>query len=120
MITYQAQRGFTLTEILITVVVIGILAIIAVPIYNSYIKKAQSSACLLEVKGYSNQILYIINDPENSFSVTSPIVGACLSITDATGWTLSTQQKIVAVAKAPSNAFIECDIPNGSPCKILP
>lgn len=50
----------------------------------------------------------------------APAVGACKSITDATGWTLLTQQKILATAKSPSNARIECDIPNGSPCRVLP
>ena len=113
------QTGFTLIELMILVTIIGILATIAIPAYRSYVSKSQSSACLSEVKRYSIQVYLAINDPDVGVLPVAPVVGACESITDATGWTLQTQQKIVAIAKSPSNARIECDIPNGSPCKIV-
>ena len=114
------QAGFTLIELMIVVVIIGILAAIAIPAYRAYVAEAQNSACLSEVKRYSIQVYLAINDPEAGISPVAPVVSACQSITDDTGWTLATQQKIVAVAKSPSNARIECDIPNGSPCRVLP
>ena len=117
---YDSQTGFTLIELMIVVTIIGILAAIAIPAYRSYIADAQSSACMSEVKRYSIQVYLAINDPEASILPIAPVVGACQSITDAAGWTAVTQQKIEAVAKAPSNARIECDIPNGNPCKVLP
>lgn len=116
----QEQKGFTLIEVMVVVTIVSILATIAIPTYQQYIAKAQRSACLSEVKSYSNQVFYIINNQDNSPVPLAPSVGACQSITAATGWTLDTQQKIIAIAKAPSNARIECDIPNGSPCIILP
>ena len=116
----QQQKGFTLIEVMIVVAIIVILAAIAIPTYQQYIANAQRSACLSEVKSYSNQIFYILNNPDDSMTPLAPAVGSCQSITDATGWTLTTQQKIIAVAKQPSNAHIECDIPNGTPCRILP
>lgn len=113
--------GFTLIEILIVIAVIGILVAIAVPNYQQYTKEARQSACLQEAKNYSNEVFYTLNDEsDNNESVIAPVVSACQSITDATGWTLETQQKVIAVAKSPSNARIECDIPNGSPCRIRP
>lgn len=118
--SYSSQSGFTLAELMIVVVIIGILSAIIIPIYHSYVSEAQSNACLSEAKSYSNDVLYMLNDQDDSTSPRSPIVRACMSLTDASGWTLDTQQKIVAIAKSPSNTRIECDVPNGSPCRIMP
>lgn len=104
---------------MIVIAIIGILAAIAIPAYRSYVSESQSRACLLEVKSYSNDILYILNDQANTSSPTTPILSACQSITDATGWTIVTQQKIIAIAKSPSGARIECDLPNGSSCRVV-
>lgn len=114
------QSGYTLIELMITVAIIGILAVIAIPSYNQHIAKTQQSACMSEAKAYSNHIYYLLNDQDDNTVATVPTPIACVSITDATGWTLATQQKIIAIAKSPSNTRIECDIPNGSPCRILP
>ena len=105
---------------MIAVAIIGILAAIAIPSYNQHIAKTQQGACMSEVKSYSNHIYYLLNDQDGNTVATAPTPSACLSITDAAGWTTDTAQPIIAVAKSPSNARIECDIPNGSPCRILP
>ena len=116
----QIQNGFTLIEIVIVSAIIGILVALVTPTYNQYIKKSQYASCLSEVKSYSNNVFYILNDQDDGTVPISPILNACQSITDATGWTLITQQQIIAVTPAPHNARIECDIVNGNPCKILP
>ena len=121
MISEKSQKGFTLIELIIVVAIIGILAAIVIPSYISYTVDSQKNACLSEVKGYSNQVFILLNDYESNSIPVAPNVNACQSITDASGWTKATQQKIVATAKSPSDARIECDIPNGTTtCIVLP
>ena len=42
-IKQKVQEGFTLVEILIVVVIVGILATIAIPAYFSYVERAYAS-----------------------------------------------------------------------------
>ena len=51
------QKGFTLVELMIVVIIIGILVAIAIPVYNSTQKKAKETACEANIRVIQSAIL---------------------------------------------------------------
>lgn len=120
MLELMNMKGFTLLELMIVIAIIGILTSIAIPLYHKVTVKAATSSCLYEAKSYSNLVYIQLNEPDATKVSIHSNPQSCLSITDGKGWTVQTQQKIIAIAKLPSNVRIECDIPNGTACIVLP
>ena len=49
------QKGFTLIELMVTVAIVGILAAIAIPIYNNYITKVRIAEALTHGRVYAGK-----------------------------------------------------------------
>jgi type IV pilus assembly protein PilE len=57
---YQTDRGFTLTELLITVAVLGVLVAIAVPNYRQYVirgKRSAAQSVMMDIANREQQFL---------------------------------------------------------------
>lgn len=52
----NAQKGFTLIELMIVIAIIGILAAIALPAYQTYTKKAKFSEVVLAASSVKNAV----------------------------------------------------------------
>jgi type IV pilus assembly protein PilA len=102
----QAQKGFTLIELMIVVAIIGILAAIAIPAYQDYVAKSQVTAALAEISPGKTQAEVLVNE-----GISNPIVlAAGIGLDDVT-----TRCSAVAVSVASTGvASIACTM-IGSP-----
>lgn len=81
----SGQSGFTLIELLIVVAIIGILAAIAVPQYQTYTKKAKFSEVVNATSAFKTQVEACLNSESGNLSACTEGSGGVTAALTAFG-----------------------------------
>ncbi len=104
----KAQQGFTLIELMIVVAIIGILASIALPAYQTYTKKAKFSEVVLATAGIKTAVEICAQDQGALTNCTGGSNGV-VDVTVSTGFVQSVSTVagvITAVAVGAAGAAV--------------
>lgn len=106
----QSQKGFTLMELMITIVIIGILAAIAIPSYQNYTKKSYFSEIVMATAPFTASVgicygdLNTLTGCSDGTNGVEPALAAVGGITS-----ISTTNGVITVTPAAAHGILATD-----------
>src|SRR4051795_4199205 len=86
----EKDQGFTLIELLVVMIIIGILAAIAIPVFLNQRKKARDTSTKADVSTVGKEIATYYVDGAGDLTLAQAGAGSPITITDAGGALVTT------------------------------